>query len=190
MQALAKSPPIIGFKKNQAVRDVILVEKIVELAAIIHARVVVARGCAAPHEVTWVPLRALLPPHDESAHDHFTHAWQLGERLPQPHGGHFQNLTFTRFAAHACQRSRAREHPDLTDEIARAGRREDLLLAVARLKYFLQLATHDDDERGRSRCPARNISSPRRTFRREPSGSSIASWLSSSLGKAMLSVSR
>ena len=115
----------------------ILVEKIVELAAFARA---VLRDDAQPGKLL-VPLQP-LPPHDESAHDRLAHARQLGERLPEPIRGHFQNFAFIRFAPRAGQRRRAREHRHVADEIARAGRREDLLLPVARLEDF-QLAAQD-----------------------------------------------
>src|SRR5207247_5643804 len=114
--------------------------EIVELAAFARA---VLRDDAQTRKFL-IPLQP-APPHDESLHDRFAHAWQFGERLPEPIRGHFQNLTFIRFAPRASQRCCAREHPDLSDEIARPGRREDLLLPVARRKYF-HLAAQDDDE--------------------------------------------
>ncbi len=140
VQPLAQRPPIFSFKSNQPVRNVILVEEIVELAAFARA---VLRDDAQPRKLL-VPLQS-APPHDESAHDHFAHTRQFCERLSQPCGGHFQNLAFIRFASRACQCRCAGEHPHLADKIALVGRSEDLLLLVARLEYF-HLAVQNDDE--------------------------------------------
>src|SRR4029453_15530447 len=96
---LAESPAVVAFKTNQPVRDVIFVEKIVELAAF--ARTVLPGDSQAANFFSRPPKFLLppqpAPPHDERAYDPFAHARQLRERPPEPDRGHFQNLALIRF---------------------------------------------------------------------------------------------
>ena len=118
-------------------RDMIFVEKIVELVAVSRT---ILRENAQPGKLA-VALQP-LPTHDERAHDRLADARQLGQRLAKPICGHFQIFALIRFASRAGQRRGAREHRNVPDETARACSREDLLLPVARLKDF-QLAAQD-----------------------------------------------
>ena len=69
----------------------ILVEKIIELTPL--ARAILGQD-AQPGKLA-VALQP-LPAHNECAHDRLAHPWQFRQRLPQPVGGHFQNLAFFR----------------------------------------------------------------------------------------------
>ena len=137
MQAFAQGAPVFALKVDQPVRDMVFVEKIVELVAVSRT---VLRENAQPGKLA-VALQP-LPTHDERAHDRLADAGQFRERLAKPVCGHFQNFALIRFASRIGQRRGAHEHRNVPDETARACSREDLLLPVARLEDF-QLAAQD-----------------------------------------------
>ena len=123
-------------------REVIFVEKIVELPAFARA---ILRDDAQTGKLL-VSLQP-APPHDESADNQFAHTRQFRERPSQPFGGHLQNLAFSRFASRACQCCCAHEHSHIAAKIAFDGGCEDLfLLVVACFEYF-HLAAQDNDQR-------------------------------------------
>src|SRR5207248_5208117 len=141
MQSIAESTPIVGLNSNYAMRDVIFVEKIVQLSAFARA---ILRDDSKTGKLL-VPLQSASP-HDESAHNQFAHTGQLRERLSQSFGGHLQNLAFSGFTSRACQCRRAHEHSHVAAKSALAGCCENLLVVVTRLKYF-QLAAQTNGQR-------------------------------------------
>ena len=112
-------------------RNVIFVEEVVELVAFARAFL---RYDAQPGKLAVAPQP--LPAHNERAHDRLAYARQLRQRPANRLRGHLQNLGFIRFASRAGQRRCAHEHRHVADEIAGAGRPQDLLLSVARLEDF------------------------------------------------------
>src|SRR5436190_15133989 len=98
---------MVAFKSDQPMRDVILVEEIIELTAL--ARAIL--GDYAEAGKVLVPLQPSAP-HDECLDDRLTDARQFSKRLSETIRGHFQDFAFVGFAARAAQRRCSREHSD------------------------------------------------------------------------------
>src|ERR1700740_2861864 len=79
VQTLSQSAAVFGLKIDQTMRDMILVEKIIKLAAI--PRIL---ECKNSQPSKFPVTHDSFPAHDESLHDRFADPRQLGERLAKP----------------------------------------------------------------------------------------------------------
>src|ERR1051326_3670475 len=95
-------------------RDMILIEKIVELTSLARA---IQRENSQSAKFT-VPLEA-LPAHNERLNHRLTDFRQSRERLPNPPRWHLQDFALFGLPSRACQRRRSHQHGDVANKISR-----------------------------------------------------------------------
>ena len=122
-------------------RDVVLVEKVIELPAL-------ARLDLGQNPQTGELLVALQPhpPHDERVHDRLADLRHFGQGASQFRRGDLQHLGFFGFHPGARQRRSPLQHGNVAEKIARTCGRENLFRAVAGFESF-ELALQHNGER-------------------------------------------
>src|SRR5262245_14507517 len=103
---------LFALEFDQTVRDVVLVQKIVELMSVTPA----ARS---EHTQTGKLVIATEPTssHDQRVHNRFTDPWQLGQDAPEFSRGHIKDLGLVRCYARGCERRCALQHRNIANEI-------------------------------------------------------------------------
>src|SRR5262245_45128591 len=114
-------------------RDVVLIQKIVELMS-------VTRTALSKHTQSGKFAIATQAPssHDQRVHDRFADPWHLRQHAPEFSRGHVQNLGLVRCHARSRERRCPLQHRHVADEITRVPNREFLFDVVPPLEdlYF------------------------------------------------------
>jgi hypothetical protein len=104
---------LFALERDQSMRDVVLIQKIVELTSV---------TCAARSQYTqsskFAVPRDSTPPHDQGVHDWFADPWYLSQHAPQFSRRQMKDLSFVRCDPRRRERRCALQHCDVANEIA------------------------------------------------------------------------